>query len=437
MKLFKPFNLIMYILIPIIMFFGFSLYSYGSELKHFTFGGSSSGTTFNGTVCTQNTSVSSASEDCWTFIHSPVLQIRCTQTTAFTYPMSWEFHVVTTAGDFVCSTGTVSSLTASSWTQLITNKYVNNFLGAIQYVYVTCNYSRTNTTMITWSGNFDVELRDTENEIWNKTNNQRINETLTNTQLILDSLGGGSGFDYTTPTFTNCNLDTSVEDDYYYTILLNNSITFNTIPDFASISLVGVFQDGTDAVLKTFYFDNATLTDSPTQNIIVDNMSFSSKCMSTYLVTSCGGVDSPCFTFVPNNHLLLKNLNKVFDSWADISSSEQLNNLNNTTGSIGTIISDNGTFENSAFTNLSNNLDSFGFDDWSLVPISSELTTAKNIITMFYNILPFKIQWLFTSIMALGLIVMLLTVGTRVVQRTGDFTRAKPVKMNIKSSKKG
>ena len=142
MKLLKPFNLIMLVLIPIIMFFGFSLYSYAAD---------------SGTVTiSQNTGTSKSqfsgingyytigggtayADDKYTSISGVTLTVKSSSSVTFTRPLSVELHLVTTEGDFVLTGNKVHSLSTTA-TSIMGTGYSNSFQGVPIAYYCVVGY---------------------------------------------------------------------------------------------------------------------------------------------------------------------------------------------------------------------------------------------------------------------------------------------------------
>lgn len=481
MKLLKPFNLIMFVLIPIIMFFGFNLRSYAADSGTVTI----SQTT--GTSKAQFSGINgyyslyggtAMADDKYTKFSNITLNVKSSTSATFTRPLSVELHIVTTEGDFVLTGNKVHTLSTTN-TSIKGTGYSSSFAGVPVGYYCFVDYQSSTNVTITISGSFDWETDYDDQNYWHTTINGHVVDTMENTNRILELLEDSS-----TPELSNLpNGYTPVLFAYNHTLTNGNEYIANDpvfnieYPDTTFTSSTKVLDQiytvpfGTRSYLFTLSFDtpstipvndlwnitctynskiNGTFTDTSTGNLNykqIRNYNSTSTGRSIFFIQVDNITDLGNFRFIvrqTSGSTLCQNirysafvLDQTSSDWSVLANSDTLTGLNDTSDSIGTIISDNNDFESSAFTDFSNNLEEFGFDDWSLVPIATDLTTTKNIITMFYNILPFKVQWLFTSVMALGLIVMLLTVGTRVVQRTGDFTRAKPVKMKDSYHKKG
>lgn len=437
MKLLKPFNLIMLVLIPIIMFFGFSLRSYavvgkGEDYVEF------------------NSSFYRSSPSTYYTYENPVTKtnttggVSCSLTSYDWDYFNLEYHIVTSKGDFVVAT---SSGTSSA--NLVSVLYLSGSPVGYYGVFRGQVKSGVNTTSVTLSCSTGVGtctdqssisadvtvIKQDVNTIKNNTSTllTRTANIYSDTQEILDilnSLNGGYWFLY---SLTNKEYS---GDNYIYE-LSSHRLQF-TVPsiqgDFWSYEYYALLSDGSTALIDAGTFDSSTLS----VNKVIPTDSFNSCPLKSFV--KINGINSSNVTISPTTLVVYLRdkdaLNVAIpfieENWDTIASSEELAQLDIRSEAIDDIILGNNDFENGAFEDLTDGLNDFGFSNWSLVPIATELNTTKNIITMFYNVLPFKIQWLFTSVMALGLIMMLLTVGTRVVQRTGDFTRAKPVKMSYK-----
>lgn len=369
---------------------------------------------------------------------------------------SLEYHIVTSKGDFV-----VASSYGSSSASLVSVLYLSGSPVGYYGTFRGQVKSGVNSTSVTLSCSSGINTCTDESSVSSdvtviKQNVNTINTRTANiyndTQEILDLLQDFDNYIYYISDYKYFSGDWYANSNNTYTklsgALYKSFFTVNSTDfDYLTITLFVNYLNGTSVpVLSKSYTSSSfsSLSSSDTIfNLTNSNIYYDSAPVSFFIgldiygssdhVISFGNINNVSFDWVsiPHNPLNVA-IPFVEDNWDTIASSDELAQLNIRSEGIDDIILGNNDFENGAFEDLTDGLNDFGFSNWSLVPIATELNTTKNIITMFYNVLPFKIQWLFTSVMALGLIMMLLTVGTRVVQRTGDFTRAKPVKMSYK-----
>lgn len=480
MKLFSFRNFILGLFVSIGLFVGLGLVSFGAT-------GTVTISQTTGTAKAQFSGINGYytigggtgySDDMYTKFSSVSLTVKSSASATFTRPLSVELHIVTTEGDFVLTGNKVHSLSTTA-VSIMGTGYGTSFQGVPVGYYCVVDYQTSSNVTITLSGSFTWTTEHDNQDYWFTTIDGHVVDINNDTQRILELLEDSSS-----PELSNLpNGYTPVLFAYNHTLtngneyIANDSVFNIEYPDtqFTSstktLDYIYTVPFGTRSYLFTLSFDspstislndtwavtvtynsrvNGTFSDTSTGNLNYKkliNYNSTGTGRAIYFIQVDNITDLANFRFIvrqTSGGILCQNikysafvLDQSSSDWSVIANSDNLTSLNDTSDSIGTIISDNNNFESSAFTDFSDNLEEFGFDDWSLVPISSELNTTKNIITMFYNILPFKVQWLITSVMGLGLIVMLLTVGTRVVQRTGDFTRAKPVKMKDSSRRKG
>lgn len=456
MKLFSFRNFILGLFVSIGLFIGFGLFSFAADngtvtISHTT---GTAKSQYDGVTGYYSIYSSTAYANKYTKLTNITLNVKSSASVTFTQPLTVSLHLVTTDGDFVISGNKVASLTTSN-VSIKGIGYPSSLDGCPVAYYIECSYVANANCTLTFSGSFDWEISDNGEEYWYRTIDGNVVDTLENTNTIISMLSDmGGSFYYcqgcSASSVANMS-STNLSNDYnnyfnydfsYYIRILDTN--FDYVYYYWTLN----YFDGTTCnyggYIKLLPTDNVSnmrglsfSSDKRVKSIVFNVVVFGGNTEVVRIYKNSTGSTNPMGTetIIPRNSLNVYDTRESAD-WSTISNSQQLTDLNDTSGSIGTIISDNNVFESSAFTDFSDNLEEFGFDDWSLVPISSELNTTKNIITMFYNILPFKVQWLITSVMGLGLIVMLLTVGTRVVQRTGDFTRAKPVKMSYKSKGK-
>lgn len=455
MKLLKPFNLIMIVLIPIIMFFGFSLRSYANGVFNYTF-----------QIKHSSTSYSDNNHNCTIDLSgSPIFTIS-RDTNSISYSGDYinaTLKATTSEGtfDIKSSTTYISSNTSSSnlgfdnlGSITLPGYFINLYVDYSSGKYKGGDYSGTENGS-TYSGTGGNSYNGNEFGTFTSTYDMARISAIGNssygsfTNGVFSDNGDYPTIFYTSSVYFPFGTDLSNMDNTYFRLNMNiPRSTFNissTSFDFIKIDLYSILANG-DTVLLDSYFDTPSNFNNISSSTVLfsgtsKSMQFDYSATGFYFAYTLYGIRDKV---ISNSSLLYplvsytifnKNSLNVIDTreqsdWSTIGESDELSDLSDTSTSIEDTLADNNTFEESAFTSLDNSLADFDFDTWSLVPAENGIKVASYFINSFYNHLPYKVQWLITSVIAFGLISMLLTVGTRVIQRTGEFTRARPVRVS-------
>lgn len=448
MKLLKPFNLIMFVLIPIFMFLGFSLCSYASGISSKTYQIRHSNTSFNDNIhnCTVNLS------------GNPSFSInRETNSSSYTGDTIYATLKVTTSDgtfDIKSSSTYISSSTSTSnlgfndlGTVTLPGYFINLFVDYSSGVYKGGGITGTEYGTITNSSMYTTYSGDITGAIQSTYDMARITGINNSSygSFTNGTFSNNSEYPITTYTSDSFYAHYSAIDNYYLdsnnsiyrsggTIAFQNFTLNSNSFDYITIRMHVICENGNDSIIGTYNADYNTFTSLSSSSVIFNftntNVTLTSCPVVWYYEYTVYGSDMPIITsfYSPfrNAYFSRVQLNplNVYDTreaadWQTIEDSDELENFNNTSVSMNEIISDNNdTFNNdySDYDNYISRVDLSG----SKTKFNELVAIPKSYLNAFYTGLPDDIKGFIRIILNIGLAMMVLTVGTRVMRYRGN-----------------